>query len=88
MNTVVGIFEAKTKLSEICDEVARTHVPVTITRRGDPLVCIGPVAGERLTLRERRVRYMAGSGASETDDATDFEPAPRSREQATYRIED
>ena len=30
----VGIFEAKTKLSEICDEVARSGVGVVVTRRG------------------------------------------------------
>jgi len=35
----VGIFEMKTKVSEICDEVARTGQSVIVTRRGgEPLV--------------------------------------------------
>lgn len=38
----VGIFEMKTKLSEICDEVARTGESVIVTRRGKPLVRVTP----------------------------------------------
>ena len=34
----VGMFEAKTRFSEICDEVARTGSSVTVTRHGKPLV--------------------------------------------------
>jgi prevent-host-death family protein len=34
----VGLFEAKTKLSEICDQVAKTGEPVIVSRRGRPLV--------------------------------------------------
>ena len=44
----IGIFEAKTKLSVICDEIARTGEPVVVSRRGKPLVTIAPPpAGER-----------------------------------------
>ncbi len=39
----VGLFEAKTKLSELCQQVARRREPVVITRRGRPLVRIEPV---------------------------------------------
>ena len=39
----IGLFEAKTKLSEICEGVARTRKSVLITRRGRPLVRIEPV---------------------------------------------
>jgi prevent-host-death family protein len=42
----IGIFEAKTKLSEICEEVARTGRPAEISRRGKPLVRIVPLAEE------------------------------------------
>ena len=84
----VGIFEAKTKLSEICDEVARTRTRVTITRRGSPLVYIEPIVEQRLTIKERRAAYMSAHGAGESDDAADFEPAARSREKSPYRIEE
>lgn len=39
----VGIFEAKTRLASICDEVWRSGAPVLIQRRGRPLVVIAPV---------------------------------------------
>ena len=42
MNTI-GIFEAKTKLSQICEEVHETKEPVLITKRGVPFVRIEPV---------------------------------------------
>src|SRR5947208_8629804 len=41
--TTIGLFEAKTKLSELCEQVARRRQPVVITRRGRPLVRIEPV---------------------------------------------
>ncbi|MEQ2008520.1 MAG: type II toxin-antitoxin system prevent-host-death family antitoxin [Limisphaerales bacterium] len=42
MNSI-GLFEAKTKLSEICDAVATNGKAVTVTRRGRPLVTIEPI---------------------------------------------
>lgn len=39
----IGLFEAKTKFSEICDRVAANGVPVVVTRRGKPLVTIEPI---------------------------------------------
>ncbi len=82
------MFEAKTRLSEICDEVARTRVPVTITRRGTALVMIEPASKPRMTIKERRATYLTTHSADERDDASDFEPAERSREQATFRIQE
>lgn len=84
----IGIFEAKTRLSEICDEVARTHKPVTITRRGIALVFIEPASKPRLTIKERRASYVTAHGADEGEDAHDFEPAERSREHSTFRIQE
>jgi prevent-host-death family protein len=84
----IGIFEAKTRLSEICDEVARTQEPVTITRRGLELVLIEPVQRPRLSMKERRAAYMTAHGADETDDAKDFAPAARSREHSTFRLQE
>ena len=39
----IGLFEAKTKLSEVCEQVAKRREAVVITRRGRPLVRIEPV---------------------------------------------
>lgn len=41
--TSIGLFEAKTKLSELCEQVAKRRQGVVITRRGRPLVRIEPV---------------------------------------------
>ena len=40
----IGIFEAKTKLAEICRQVITLNEPVIITKRGTPLVRIDPIA--------------------------------------------
>jgi prevent-host-death family protein len=84
----IGLFEAKTKLSEICEEVAKTHMPVTITRRGKALVYIEPITEQKMSIRERRAEYMSTYGAKENDDLTDFEPAARSREHSTFDLEE
>jgi prevent-host-death family protein len=39
----IGLFEIKTKLSRICDDVATTGESVLVTRRGKPLVRIVPI---------------------------------------------
>ncbi len=39
----IGLFEAKTKLSEICQKVAETGEVYTITRRGKPVAKIEPI---------------------------------------------
>lgn len=38
----VGLFEAKTKFSELCDRVAKNKEPIIVTKRGEPLVVIAP----------------------------------------------
>jgi len=84
----VGIFEAKTRLSELCEQVAATHEPVTVTKRGKPLVRIDPVETEATTIRERHEAYMATYGAEERDDPVDFEPPARSTDVSSFGIED
>ncbi|MBN2443155.1 MAG: type II toxin-antitoxin system prevent-host-death family antitoxin [Spirochaetales bacterium] len=42
----IGIFEAKTRFSELCDKVFKSKEPILITKRGVPLVKIDPVAYE------------------------------------------
>ena len=38
----IGLFEAKTNLSKIVEEVKRTGKSVTLTRRGEPYVDLVP----------------------------------------------
>lgn len=74
----VGLFEAKTKLSELCARVAETGTPLVVTRRGKPLVRIEPIVeGGPMTLRERRASYSVRYGALEERDADDFAPPSR-----------
>ncbi len=84
----LGLFEVKTKFSQVCEEVVETGEAVTVTRRGRPLVRIEPAATPVLTIKERRARYDAEHAAQEPADAADFEPPPRSRESRKPRIED
>jgi len=84
----IGIFEAKARLSEICEQVATTHEPVTVTKRGKPLVRIDPVESDVMTIRERRDAYMAGPGKKEEPDEVDFEPAERADDISDFRIEE
>jgi len=72
----VGIFEAKTKLSEICEEVAQSGQSVLVTRRGKPLVRIDPVASDRFSVWEEREEYIAREGRL----TEEFDLPPRSRE--------
>lgn len=58
----VGIFEAKTRLSEICDEVARSGRSVVVTRRGKPIVRIEPVESDQHSVWEDRAEYIARKG--------------------------
>jgi prevent-host-death family protein len=82
----IGIFEAKTRLSEICEEVARTQIPVTITRRGVDLVLIEPISRPHMAMKERREAYLTIHSAEEKDDVRDFEPADRLKEQSTFHL--
>ena len=43
----ISLFEAKTRLSEICEEVSSQGQPVLVTRRGHPIVRIEPVASDQ-----------------------------------------
>jgi antitoxin (DNA-binding transcriptional repressor) of toxin-antitoxin stability system len=39
----MGIFEAKTRFTALCDEVIRTGQPMMVSKRGKPLVLVTPV---------------------------------------------
>jgi prevent-host-death family protein len=43
----IGIFDAKTRLSEIVRQVSETGQPVTLTNRGKSLVDVVPHQGDR-----------------------------------------
>ena len=80
----VGIFEAKTKLSKICEEVARTREGVVVTRRGKPLVRIDPVAADRFSVWEDRATYIASHGPMKEE----LELPPRSDEVPASPLDD
>ncbi len=80
----MGIFEVKTRLSEICEEVARTGRSVVVTRRGKPLVRIDPVVGESSSVWEARTAYIADRGPMREE----FEVPARSPELPTSPLED
>ena len=84
----VGIFEAKTKLSELCEEVAATSEPVTVTRRGKPLVRITPLIENPMSIKERRTVYMAEHAQDEEGNDADFDPPPRSRDTADFVLKE
>ena len=50
---VIGMFQAKTHFSEIVDRVVRERRPITITRRGEPVVEIRPLDHDRPPRRSR-----------------------------------
>ncbi|NBB90014.1 MAG: type II toxin-antitoxin system prevent-host-death family antitoxin [Spirochaetes bacterium] len=61
----LGIFEIKTRLSRICEEVAQTGESVLVTRRGRPLVRIDPLSHETAghsPVWEARQRHEAEYG--------------------------
>ena len=61
----IGLFEAKTKLSEICARVAANGETVIVTRRGKPLVQIVPIESHRSrhkSVWERRAEYEKKHG--------------------------
>jgi len=58
----MGLFDAKNKLSEVCDLVSSTREPVVVTRRGKAIVQIVPVdlpSGSAIwgTVKESRAKY-------------------------------
>jgi prevent-host-death family protein len=77
----VGLFEAKTKLSEICRGVATTGQAVVVTQRGKPMVRIVAVAGppQRASIWDGRAAYVKKNGLL----TEDFDLPERS--QQTWR---
>jgi prevent-host-death family protein len=76
----IGLFEAKTKLSEICERVAAKGEPVTVTRRGKPLVTIQPIQtgkDKRKSVWDVRADYEKKHGSFKDD----FKLPPREKQK-------
>ena len=66
----IGLFEAKTKFSEICDQVAAKGEAIVVTRRGKPLVKIGPISeggAKPSSVWDRRAKYEKRHGRMTED---------------------
>lgn len=79
----VGLFEAKTRLSELCSEVARgQQSEILITNRGVPYVkLVSLETKSSQTLRERISAYREQHPEDPLSDEKDFELPKRSRDR-------
>lgn len=77
--TSVGLFEAKAKLSELCERVARTGEVVMITKRGRAVARLVPIgeSDENASVWRRRERFVGRNGAIRED--LDLPPRLRGR---------
>lgn len=64
---VIGIIEAKSQLGKICEQVAKRHRPVTIAKRGKPLVRIEPVGNGKQAVWKARAKFLARGGTLPND---------------------
>ncbi len=64
MTTEVGIFEAKTRLSELVDQVATSGEEVVITKRGRPVARLLPTESEESTIEAALALLLAAREAS------------------------
>ena len=64
MTTEVGIFEAKTRLSELVDHVATNGDEVVITKRGRPVARLMPTAAKASPVEDALALLMAAREAS------------------------
>jgi antitoxin (DNA-binding transcriptional repressor) of toxin-antitoxin stability system len=67
----IGIFEAKTKFTALCEEVVRTGEATMVSKRGKPMVLVTPVPPSLASPREDIVsacrRWERDRGAGEGD---------------------
>jgi len=81
----IGIFEAKTRFPGLCDQVVRSGIPVTVQRRGQPLVVISP-AVEEASAGERGIldAWSAWSREHAEKDDSDFPEVWKFREDLRH----
>lgn len=73
----IGIFEAKSQLSKLIDEVVQTQTPILLTKHGKPLVQLAPLAAPSI----KRTRgcaaspdhYMSADFDAPLEDFADYE---------------
>lgn len=64
MTTEVGIFEAKTRLSELVDLVSTNGDEVVITKRGKPVARLMPTVSEASAVEDALALLLAAREAS------------------------
>ncbi|MBI5385066.1 MAG: type II toxin-antitoxin system prevent-host-death family antitoxin [Verrucomicrobia bacterium] len=83
----IGLFEAKTKFSAICERVAARGVAVVVTRRGKPLVTIEPIPVAKrqpVSVWDRRADFEKKRGRF----TEDFTLPPREKQTWRNPLED
>jgi prevent-host-death family protein len=69
MNTV-GIFEAKTKFTSLCEQVAKTGDSIVVSKRGHPMVVLSPVPRNLQSKRPDILKaWLAWKEKNGTEDA-------------------
>jgi prevent-host-death family protein len=64
----IGLFEAKTKLSEVCRRVAASGKSVVVTHRGKPMVRIEPLESPaRQSVWDARAAHVQKNGPLKID---------------------
>ncbi|MEM8868309.1 MAG: type II toxin-antitoxin system Phd/YefM family antitoxin [Verrucomicrobiota bacterium] len=62
---MVALYDAKNRLSELCNQVSKTGEPCVISRRGKPVVKLVPIEADESdasvwdTVEESQARYGA-----------------------------
>lgn len=64
MTIEVGIFEAKTRLSELIDQVGSGGEAIVITKRGKPVARLLPTESEASTIEDALALLLAAREAS------------------------
>jgi prevent-host-death family protein len=66
----IGIFKAKTRLSELCREVNEKQAPYVIEKRGRAIALLSPVPEELRTAQPDIVQALADWEAAHGKDST------------------
>lgn len=68
----IGIFEAKTKLTSLCDEVGRSGEPLLIQKRGRPLAVLSRAEPEESSDRSDILSAWEAWQAEHPDSGDEF----------------
>jgi len=68
----IGIFEAKTKFTSICEEVVRTGQPVIVSKRGQPIVQVAPLPASMQSERKDVLTAWREWADEHADEGVDF----------------